>query len=59
MNDEEFGSGKLLKVKYRRGGPNNSDILQNWCPPEIKSPLYNLYKFGNPEKGSPESYKMH
>ena len=32
MNDEEFGSRKLLKLKYRRGGPNNSDILQNWSP---------------------------
>ena len=42
MNDDEFGSRKLLKLKYRRGGPNNSDILQNWFPPEIRSPLFNL-----------------
>ena len=39
MNDEEFGSKKLLKQQYRRGGSNNSDILQNWFPPpEIRSP---------------------
>ena len=45
MNDKEFGSKKLLKLKNRRGGPNNSDILQNWFPPEIWSPLFHLYKF--------------
>ena len=41
------------------GGPNNSDILQNWFPPEIRYPLFNLYKFENPERSTPESYKMH
>ena len=48
MNDKEFGSKKLLKLKYRTGGPNNSDILQNWFTPEIGSPLFNFYKFENP-----------
>ena len=33
MNDKEFGSFKVLKLKYRRGGPNNSTVLQNWFPP--------------------------
>ena len=42
MNDQEFGSGKLLKLKYRSGGPNNWDILQNCFPSEIRSPLFNL-----------------
>ena len=42
MNDDEFGSRKLLKLKYRRGGPNNLDSLQNWFPLEIRSPLFNL-----------------
>ena len=40
-------------------GPDNSDILQNWFPPEIRYPLFNLYKFENPERSTPESYKMH
>ena len=43
----------------QKGGPNNSDILSNWFPPEIRSPLFNLYKFENPERSTPESYKMH
>ena len=32
MNDEEFGSRKFLKFKYRRGGPNNSDFPANLVP---------------------------
>ena len=42
MNDKEIGSEKLLNLKYRRGGPNNSNILENWFSPEIRSPLLNL-----------------
>ena len=37
MNDKEFELMKLVKWKYRTGGPNNSDFLQNWFPPEIRS----------------------
>ena len=33
MNDKEFGSFKFLTLKYRKGGPNNSVVLQNWLPP--------------------------
>ena len=33
----------------QKGGPNNSDILQNWFP------LFNLWKFQDPEKSTPES----
>ena len=58
MNDKEFGSRKLWKLKYRRG----NQIIQTFCkigsPPEIRSLLFNLYKFENPEKSTPESYKM-
>ena len=43
----------------QKGGPNNSDILQNWFPLEIRYPLFNLYKFENHEGSTPESYKMH
>ena len=43
----------------QKGGPNNSEILKNCFPPEIKSPLFNLYKFENPERSTPESYQLH
>ena len=36
----------------QEGGSNNSDILQNWFPLEIRSPLFNLYKFKIPEKST-------
>ena len=39
MNDEEFGSIKLLKLKYRRG----DQIIQNFC------------KIGSPQKLGPRS----
>ena len=52
MNDEEFGSRKLLKSKYK-GGPNKSDFLQNWFSQQIRSPLFNLKKFKKPEKSTP------
>ena len=50
---------RTLKIEIEKGGPNTSDILQNWFPPEIRSPLFNLHKFENPERSTPESYKMH
>ena len=121
MNDEEFGSRKPSKLKYRRGdqiiqtffkigssqklGPrslicrnlttlrkvllNNAEslksnewwrnwvlrtfkietqkgdqIIQTFCKivfpqPEIRSYLFNLLKFQKPEKGTPESCRMH
>ena len=39
MNDDEFGSIKLLKLKYRRG----DEITQTFC------------KIGSPEKLGPPS----
>ena len=59
MSNKKIVSIKLLKLKYRREGPNNSDILQIWLPPEIRFPFFNLYKFENPERSTPESYQMH
>ena len=50
---------RTLKIEIQKWGPNNSDILWNWFPPEIRSPLLNLYKFENPERSTRESYKMH
>ena len=59
MSNKKIVSIKLLKLKYRREGPNNSDILQIWLTPEITFPFFNLYKFENPERSTPESYQMH
>ena len=42
MNDDEFESTKTFKIEIQKGGPNNSDFLQNWLPQEIKSPFFNL-----------------
>ena len=53
MNDEEFGSRKFLKLKYRRGDQIIQTFLQTWFPREIWSPLLNLWKFQKPEKGTP------
>ena len=33
---------KTFKIEIQKGGPNNSDFLQNWFPPEIRSSLFNL-----------------
>ena len=38
INDEEFGSNRIFKIEIQKGEPNNSDILRNWFPPEIRSP---------------------
>ena len=50
MNDEEFGSLKSLKLKYRRG----DEIIQLFSrigfPQEIRSPLFNLKKFQKAKK---------
>ena len=33
---------RTFKIEIQKGGPNNSDILQHWFPPEIRSPIFNL-----------------
>ena len=50
---------KTFKIEIQKGGPNNSDFLLNWFPQEIRSPLFNLYKFQHSEKNNPESCRMH
>ena len=42
MNDNEFGVYKTFEIEIKKGGPNNSNFLQNWFPPEIRAPLFNL-----------------
>ena len=49
---------KTFKIEIQNGGPNNSDILQNWLPQEIRFPLFNLKKFQDSEKNTPESCRM-
>ena len=59
MKDEEFGSLKLLKLKYRI----RKQLIQQFCRigfhQEIRSPLCNLRKFEKSEKIIPESCRMH
>ena len=57
MNDEEFGSRKLLKLKYRTRN-QITHFLKNWFPPEIRSSLFILQKYQDSEKITPESWRM-
>ena len=50
---------KTFKIKIQKGGRNNSDFLQNWFSPEIRSSLFNLKKFQDSEKSTIESSSMH
>ena len=57
MNDKEFESLKLLKLKERRG----EQIVEQFCrigsPQEIRYPLFNFRKFKTSEKTTPDSYR--
>ena len=59
MNDDDFGSFKFQKLKYRR----RDQIIQLFCrigsTQEIRTPLLNLRKFQKPEKSTADSYRMH
>ena len=44
MNDIEFGSRKLLKLKSRRGDQINQTFCKIDSTVEIKLPLFNFYK---------------
>ena len=62
MKSNKWGKNwvyKTFQIEIQKGGPNNSDILQNWFAPEIATPLFNFYKFENPQRSTAESYKMH
>ena len=50
---------KSFKIEKQYGGQNTSDFLQNWFLPEIRSPFFNLKKFQDSEKSTPESCRMH
>ena len=59
INDDEFWSIKLLNLKYRRV----DQIIQTFCktgsPQKLGPPLFNLWKFQDAEKSTPESCRMH
>ena len=59
MNDYEFGSMQLLKLKYRRG----DEIIQTFCiitSSEKSGPLSLIgKKFQDSEKNTPESCRMY
>ena len=49
---------RTSKIVIQKRGPNHWGILKNWFLPKIRSPLFNLKKFENPDRSTPESYKM-
>ena len=59
MNNQEFGSLKCSKLKYRSG----EKIIQPFCrtgsEKETRSSLFNLRKFSKTDKSSAESFRMH
>ena len=36
---------KTFQIEIQKGRPNNSDFLENWFLPEIRSPFFILKKF--------------
>ena len=50
---------RTFNIEIQKWEPNNSDILKNCFTAEIKSPLFNFYKFENPDRSTLESYKIH
>ena len=36
---------RTSNIEIQKERPTNSDILQNWLPLEIRSPLFNLQEF--------------
>ena len=50
---------RTFKIEIRKGGSNNLDILQNWFPPEITSPILDFKKFQDCEKSTPESWRIY
>ena len=55
----QISVSKTFQIEIQKRGPNNSDILQNRFPPEIKSPLFNLWKFQDSEKSLPHSSRIY
>ena len=41
---------KTFKIEMQKEQPNNSVVLQNWFPQEIRFPLFNLRNFKSLKK---------
>ena len=50
---------KTFKIEIKKGGPNNSDFLQNWVSKKIRSPVFNMQIFPDFEKITPQSCRAH
>ena len=50
---------ETFNIEIQKWRPNNLAILQDWFPGEIRSPLFNFWKFENSEKSTPEWCGMH
>ena len=59
MNDEEFGSGKLLRLKYRR----EDEIIQTFykigSSQKLDPPSLIYTNLKKPERSTLESFKIH
>ena len=59
INDNEFGSFKVLKLKNRNGDQIIQTFRRIGSLKEIRSPLFNLEKFKKSDKSSSELYRAH
>ena len=59
MNDDELGSFKFLKLKYRRGDETIQLLCRIGSPRETRTSIFNLRKIQKPEKSTGGSYRMH
>ena len=59
MNNKEFGSFRLLKLKDRRGHQRIQLFCRIASPKEIRLPLLNFRKFWNLDKRTAESCRIH
>ena len=50
---------KAFRIEIQKGAPNNWDFLQNRFTAGITSPLFNVEKYQDFEKSTPESCKIH
>ena len=59
IKDDEFGSIKFLKLKYRRGDEINQTFCKIASAQKLSPPLFNFYKSWDSEKSTPDSWRMH
>ena len=45
---------RTFQIEIQKSGRNNSAILQNWFPPEIRSPVFDFKKFQDSGKSTTE-----